>query len=122
MSDNQYMRDYMLKRYHNRRKTAIEQLGGKCVSCGSKEELEVDHINPQDKKFCLSKLWSVNEKTYQEELSKCQLLCKVCHNNKTTKEKSVEHGGGASGKRNCKCSLCKAKKAEYMKNYKKKSS
>jgi len=80
---NEYMRKYMLKRYHARRKEAIETLGGKCSACGSRDSLHIDHIDPQTKSFGISKLWSVSYKKYQAELSKCQLLCEDCHKEKS---------------------------------------
>ena len=56
-----------------------------------------------------------------EEMKKCQLLCRRCHLEKSREAKdlgNVDHGGGLSGKRNCKCDPCKAKKAAYMKSKK----
>ena len=38
---NAYMRDYMLRRYHQRREAALIQLGARCVRCGSTEKLEM---------------------------------------------------------------------------------
>lgn len=54
------------------------------------------------------------------ELNKCQLLCRPCHLKKSQTDgssRAVEHGGGESGKKNCPCAPCKARKAEYMANY-----
>lgn len=119
-NNNEYMREYMRARYYRRRTAFIESRGGKCVECGSVENLEVDHIDRETKGFDVGKAfagWS--ESRLQAELSKCQVLCKKCHGKKTISENAVEHGGGVSGKRNCQCAPCKAKKAEYMKEYKK---
>lgn len=91
---NSYMRQYMLKRYHNRRASAIHKLGGKCVVCGTTENLELDHINPLDKSFAIGRLWSVKQSRYDEELSKCQLLCADHHKEK---HGSVANVGIASG-------------------------
>jgi len=107
------MSEYMKQRYYERKQHAIQLLGGKCVVCDSTENLELDHINPTTKVFSISKMWSINEAAYLVELAKCQLLCNEHHKQKTSKEQGVEHGGGVSGKRNCPCSLCKAKKHEY---------
>lgn len=52
---NEYYREYMRKYYHDRRKDAIEYLGGKCVLCGSVENLQFDHIDRSTKKYELSK-------------------------------------------------------------------
>lgn len=105
--------------YDRRHAQAIEQLGGKCVQCGSTYDLEFDHIEPSTKKSVISKMWTASESRFQAELLKCQLLCTSCHLEKTTQEKlktgrKVEHGGGLTGKRNCYCPLCKPLKVAYM--------
>ena len=117
---NEYQRTYQLERYHARKADAIRLLGGRCAICGSAEKLEVDHIDPARKSFPISKLWSVSKERFYAELGKCQLLCKPHHIEKTRREQSVEHGGGASGKKNCPCDPCKAKKAKYMASYQRK--
>jgi hypothetical protein len=115
------MRDYVLARWHRRRLKGIELLGGACVDCGGidTERLEFDHIDPAIKKFTISSKTSCSEKEFLEELAKCELRCdEPCHKERTRKQKSVEHGGGASGKRNCPCLPCKERKAQYSKDYK----
>lgn len=84
--NKEYNRKYHLKRYHKRRKEVISRLGGKCVKCGSIENLEIDHIDPDTKVFNLGKLWSPSKEIFELELAKCQLLCKDCHINKTFSE------------------------------------
>lgn len=114
---NARMRTYMLARYHERRAEAIELLGGCCTICGSTEDLDIDHVDPALKTMSVSKLWSVAKARYLAELKLCQLLCRPHHRQKTAAEQEVPHGGGASGKKNCRCVPCKARKAEYMRNY-----
>lgn len=112
------MKKYMLERYHRRRKEWIDLQGGKCVSCGSINELEIDHIDRTTKKYDIGKIMtSGNKIMLNEELAKCQVLCYACHKKKSDKEKEVEHGGGVSGKKNCPCQPCKSKKSEYSRNY-----
>lgn len=118
MNRKEYMREYMLKRYYKRRQLAFDILGEICVNCGSKENLEIDHIDPSLKTMNLSKMWNITEQRYLNELNLCQVLCNACHKTKSSIDNGVEHGGGVSGKRNCPCNLCKSKKAEYMKSYK----
>lgn len=115
---NTYMREYMLARYHARRAHAIIQLGGKCVDCESEEDLEFDHNDPETKLGNISKLWSYSDGRFEKELEKCVLRCSNCHEKKTILEMSVEHGGGLSGKKNCKCELCRSRKNEYMRKWK----
>ena len=82
-NSNEYMREYMIRRWHKRRNDAIEQLGGKCINCGSSENLEFDHIDADLKSFPLSKFSSASKIKWQEELNKCQLLCHECHMKKS---------------------------------------
>lgn len=118
MNSNAYMADYMRSRYHQRRAAAVAALGGTCVQCGSTERLELDHAERTTKSFDIGHCWSVSADRYAAELAKCQLLCHDCHKAKSIAERSVQHGGGASGKRNCPCEPCRARKREYNRNYK----
>lgn len=56
-----------------------------CVGCGSKQQLELDHINPEDKEW--NPKTSMSSKKLSEkfwnEIDKCQLLCYDCHREKT---------------------------------------
>ena len=117
MSTNAYMAAYMNRRYHTRRAAAIAHLGGRCTECGSTDNLEIDHIDRATKSFDLAKAWSGRQSVYMAELSKCQLLCRDHHRMKSAAESSVEHGGGASGKKNCPCRPCRARKSEYNRAY-----
>jgi hypothetical protein len=118
---NDYMRTYMLERYHSRRAESYATLGGKCVVCGSCDDLQIDHIDPATKTLNIAKLWSVSRERYIKELELCQLLCGVHHRQKTSVEQGVPHGGGISGKKNCYCGLCAPKKRKYQRERRRKS-
>lgn len=60
------------------RKATIDHLGGKCVKCGKRIKLEVDHIDPILRK-------SRNLKDYRD-LSKLQVLCQTCNGEKRDHE------------------------------------
>lgn len=115
---NAYMAEYQINRYHRRRNQAIENLGGRCVRCGSIENLELDHIVASDKSYEIGKiLGGGSEARVQAELTKCQVLCHDCHVQKSHEDGDtsyVEHGGGLTGKRNCRCELCGPLKNAYM--------
>lgn len=117
MSSNEYHREYNLRRYHTRRQHAIEQLGGKCVDCGSTNDLEFDHTVREDKLFDSKRWMNVSLAKFEAEIQKCVLRCSPCHKIRTSQQMGVEHGGGTSGKRNCKCAPCKQRKREYMLKY-----
>lgn len=108
-------RIYMIERYHRLRNEWIESQGGECVQCGSCNDLEIDHVNPEHKLFSVGKLWSISKERRTEELKKCQLLCSDCHKKKTARESEVPHGGGVTGKGGCRCDPCRLKKNEYLK-------
>lgn len=69
--------------YHNRRTKVIEELGGKCVRCGSKNDLQFDHKDRKKKKMRMADLHSVSDAALKEELKNIQLLCQECHREKT---------------------------------------
>lgn len=83
---NEYMSEYMLRRYHERMGRAREMLGGKCAQCGIDEDLHLDHIDYRTKSFTIAKLWSVSEERFLAELKKCQLLCRPHHEEKSVEE------------------------------------
>lgn len=83
---NEYMRIYMKRMWDDRRKEAIDHLGGKCVHCGSNHDLEFDHIDPSTKLFTIASRPSASKKRFWEEISKCQLLCGVCHKRKSKQD------------------------------------
>jgi 5-methylcytosine-specific restriction endonuclease McrA len=115
--DREKERQRILKHIAERRILAIKFLGGKCANCGSLDELEFDHIDPKTKKFSIASKLAMKYENLLIELAKCQLLCSACHRIKTSVEKSVEHGGGLTGKHHCKCHLCYEKKLAYMREY-----
>lgn len=119
---NAYMRVYTLERYHRRRAEYISQLGGVCVICGAEESLEFDHIDARTKTADISKLLNgASKATLDAEISKCQLLCRTCHVEKSQQmrdTKFVDHGEGLTGKRNCRCEKCGPLKNAYMRKFK----
>lgn len=110
---NEYMNNYMKLRWKNRRLNAVKQLGGRCVKCGNSnfDDLEFDHINPESKEYTIAKASSFSDKRFQEELSKCQILCRdTCHLDKTKINGSL---GNRQGTIVCAC----GKVFEGTKNY-----
>jgi 5-methylcytosine-specific restriction endonuclease McrA len=123
MSTNDYMKRYMADRYERRMQEARSFLGGRCAICGSIETLEFDHIDPSSKSFTIgSKAAGIAKDKFWNEVSKCQLLCRTCHELKSIKDsgKQVAKGthGTISSYRYCRCSLCRAAKNELTKKHK----
>ena len=57
------------------RENAIEELGGKCIICGTTENLEFNHIDPITKTEEASTKCGLRHKEYL----KCELMCKEHH-------------------------------------------
>jgi 5-methylcytosine-specific restriction endonuclease McrA len=120
---NSYMRQYMRERCRKRRRRAEKMLGGKCVVCGTKSNLDIDHIDPSTKLLGPERLWTSAEEKFLAEIKKCQLLCRTCHNDKTQRENGLIKNKGIHGhpmnyaRYGCKCSLCKAAWNAYNKKY-----
>lgn len=87
-NSNEYMREYMLRRYRKRRADALVYLGELCAvpDCGETGKLEIDHINPEQKKYEMRDLWCGPLDRLYEELDKCQLLCHLHHVDKSVTE------------------------------------
>lgn len=119
-----YMRDYMKQRREKRRQKFIDLLGGKCEDCGSKHNLQFDHIDASKKSFDLNDIKDGSEKKITKELKKCQLLCAKCHFKKTIKNKEhvnktkspANHGTIWMYKKyKCRCDDCKWAMSKYLK-------
>ena len=114
MDKKTYKRQYAKTYYYAWKSKYIALLGGKCKICNSTESLEFDHIDPNSKTFTITKLSRISNTLVEEELKKCQLLCKPCHRLKTIKEGRIGGGWnkgqlthGSSGyKKGCRCILC----------------
>lgn len=98
---------YQRERRHRRLQEAKEDLGGRCVVCGTSDDLQFDHIDPTTKLFIISKSDGVSDKRFWEEVAKCQLLCVPHHQEKTSTEQIPEHGTWGMHKNHvCRCVPC----------------
>lgn len=87
MMGRAYHRDYSRNYYYKRKERIIERLGGKCVRCGSCEKLEIHHRDAYNKCFAVTKkILSIPLDKLEEELSKCELLCKKCHQEESIRQ------------------------------------
>jgi hypothetical protein len=72
--------DYCQTRWIERKKKAIEYLGGKCARCGYSDHyaaMQFHHTGNKD--YTWNKLRLMNWERAKEELDKCILLCANCH-------------------------------------------
>lgn len=120
-----YNHQYNLEVRGATKRRVIEQLGGKCVRCGSVDRLQFDHVDRTTKTKVIGSMLTQKEATLQAELAKCQLLCQPCHSLKSIIELGNQprrHGTTtmyAGGK--CRCPLCRAAQYEYVKEYRKRN-
>jgi hypothetical protein len=121
---------YMAERRKTRRSKLIEMSGGKCVKCGSTDDLNFDHKDPKERSFRLNgKDLDGSWEKILEEWRKCQLLCRNCHIQKTKENDEYgeawnkgisksgeflpEHGCEASYAHGCRCEECCRARYEY---------
>lgn len=109
-------------KYHKRREWAIDILGGRCVKCGSTDNLEFDHIDHALVSFRIGGSLLYSNDKLLPELMKCQLLCHKCHMDKTLHEsgrKRCEHGYSGYVNRKCRCDICTDGWGKYFKTKRK---
>ena len=85
----EYNRNRRIERTTTHTNILVERLGGQCVKCGTTENLEFDHIYPNDKEFNISSHISCKIDKLIDEADKCQLLCEECHNQHTIKQRTL---------------------------------
>lgn len=111
---NRYLSKYMRERYRQRMAAFKIEFGGACARCGDTETLEFHHCDPGDKLESISVLCNKADEVVREELKKCELLCRSCHQ----AEHASRHAHGTTKRywRGCRCDHCKLAMKEY--NYK----
>jgi hypothetical protein len=111
--------------------------------------LEFDHLPEFEKSFDIGRAVGSSGRSWEsiyKEILKCDVVCSNCHKIRTSKRSNdrryrfwvneyefpkefekeeetrfrVAHGGGAKGRRGCKCDLCRKRYNEYHKNLRKK--
>jgi 5-methylcytosine-specific restriction endonuclease McrA len=103
----EYMREYQAKWIAKRRADFLRDKS--CEECGSREYLELHHIDPSRKTE--HRIWSWSEKRRLAEIAKCAVLCRVCHHKKSMKD--LKHGDITYYvERKCRCDLCRAANAK----------
>ena len=77
-----------------------------CVNCGSRDRLQLDHIDRTKK--VSHNIWSWRKERRDEEISKCQVLCyDPCHKEKTRLERISDRKHGLTlYTHGCRCDIC----------------
>lgn len=105
-----------------KKQQAIDMLGGRCVSCGTVERLEFDHVNRDRVGMTVTTLIGHSWKKVLEELKKCQLLCQPCHSKKSHAERGHTglHDHGTTSRYRldkCRCDDCRSVHSSYLKQW-----
>ena len=108
----EYQRRWMRKRRQ-------EFLGDKeCTKCGTKDNIEIHHRDP-DKKID-HRIWSWSKDRIRKELEKCDFLCYDCHLEKTSESFRLEwkHGSLTGYKSHgCRCDKCREAVKLHQRKY-----
>ena len=76
--------DRLCIRVFARKLAAVKLLGGKCVDCGETDLVVLDFHHKGDKLGNVTQLRLGNIRKYMAEVKKCELLCRKCHQRRTT--------------------------------------
>ena len=99
-----------LRRSQANRAELIKMLGGKCIVCGSEEDLEFHHKDQTTKSFTIGAALRGSREERIAEAKKCELRCRDhhldCH--------AAPHG---STNKRCKCNLCLEARRTYNANW-----
>lgn len=107
---NAYQRKYMAAR-----RAEWLSKNGPCKTCGTWLNLQVDHVDPKTKKS--HAVWSWKKERMLAELSKCQVLCRPCHQIKTNKDNGFGKHNRSGYSRGCRCDICRADKVIEVNEY-----
>ena len=94
----------------------------RCLWCGSRERLELHHADPNKKVH--HAIWSWGDSRRLNEIAKCVVICRVCHERAHAEARRVEaelrHPCGTvqSYKRGCRCDACRKGNRDYQRTRK----
>lgn len=111
-----YQPSYQRRRYEEKHAALIAHLGGRCIRCGSLNDLQFDHVDPSTKCFSIMERWKLSIEDLAEELAKCQLLCHPCHAEKHAAV-LAEHGTVRRYRQGCRQECCRRAVREQRQKY-----
>jgi hypothetical protein len=85
-----------------------------CATCGATEDLHLHHRDRASK--VAHAIWSWREERRLEEIAKCDVLCRSCHEALHAVQRE-RHGTESRYKRGCRCGLCRWAKAQSTARY-----
>lgn len=118
MDRKEYLRNYQRNWIAKRR--AAFFLDKICLQCGTNNNLELHHRDPNEKVSHV--IWSWSKERQLKEIEKCDILCHKCHWDETRKQFNYGiylHGTTTCYSAGCRCQLCKDKIAQDQRNLRK---
>jgi len=112
--DKDRQKEYQNTWMQKRRIKWLEE-NGPCKKCGSWNDLQVDHVDP-DKKVT-HRVWSWSKERRDKELAKCQSLCCKCHKQKTKDQVEAICGTTSKWRAGCRCAMCREAHRAYMESW-----
>lgn len=104
-------REYACLWIANRRKAFFSDKT--CKTCGASDKLELHHRDPALK--VSHRIWSWSKLRRDVEISKCDVLCTVCHMEETKKKfTKLVHGAWNAYDKGCRCLPCRVFRARKI--------
>ena len=118
MATPEEQREYQRQWVAKRRATWFAE-NGPCVRCGTWDDLQLDHIDRTTKIHHV--IWSWSSARRNAEIAKCQVLCQLCHLQKSKEYREgqytrlvVDHGSKTMyDSHGCRCDLCRKAASAY---------
>lgn len=103
MATREEQREYQRNWVARRRRAYLA--GKVCARCGATDDLHVHHRDPKQKVH--HAIWSWREERRLDELAKCEVLCRPCHQAHHALIRE-QHGTTSRYKHGCRCDLCRS--------------
>lgn len=111
-----YSNRYNKIRSQRERVRLMAILGGKCVVCGTADNLEFHHKDPDAKEFTIGNALRYSKERRTQEAMKCEIRCTPHH----LEAHAPQHGTESKFRSGCRCEECIEGKRIYNRDWMKK--
>lgn len=108
LAQRKYQREWLAAR------RAAFFAGKTCALCDADGQLELDHLDKDQKVD--HRIWSWSAERRAAEIAKCRVICRPCHTERHADERRspLVHGtANAYKKKSCRCDVCRRWNAGY---------
>jgi hypothetical protein len=95
---------YEKRRRETLRALLLKMLGGKCVVCRTRKNLEFHHLDPKQKEYRIAMMLGWAQERAIAEAKKCELRCRKHH--AEIHAVPIVHGTSSGWRRSCRCDAC----------------